>query len=136
MLPVYPVYNADGIYFIKVNAEFDQGNPVQNQDLSAYAQSLTDRPMKGMLTGPVTIMAWSFVRDDVPRAQVADQLGLALRAEVADLEAAGIPVVQVDEPAIRETLPLRLADRPDYLDWSVGAFRLTEYSDTVIMWLP
>ena len=61
---------------------------------SAYAQSLTDRPMKGMLTGPVTIMAWSFVRDDVPRAQVADQLGLALRAEVADLEAAGIPVVQ------------------------------------------
>ena len=91
---------------------------------SAYAQSLTDRPMKGMLTGPVTIMAWSFVRDDIPRAQVADQLALALRAEVADLEAAGIPVVQVDEPAIRETLPLRLADRPDYLDWSVGAFRL------------
>ena len=91
---------------------------------SAYAQSLTDRPMKGMLTGPVTIMAWSFVRDDVPRAQVADQLGLALRAEVADLEAAGIPVVQVDEPAIRETLPLRRADRPAYLEWSVGAFRL------------
>ena len=91
---------------------------------SSYAQSLTGRPMKGMLTGPVTIMAWSFVRDDIPRAQVADQLALALRAEVADLEAAGIPVVQVDEPAIRETLPLRLADRPDYLDWSVGAFRL------------
>ena len=91
---------------------------------SAYAQSLTDKPMKGMLTGPVTIMAWSFVRDDIPRAQVADQLGLALRAEVADLEAAGIPIVQVDEPAIRETLPLRLADRPAYLEWSVGAFRL------------
>ena len=91
---------------------------------SSYAQSLTDKPMKGMLTGPVTIMAWSFVRDDIPRAQVADQLGLALRAEVADLEAAGIPVVQVDEPAIRETLPLRLDDRPDYLEWSVGAFRL------------
>ena len=91
---------------------------------SSYAQSLTDKPMKGMLTGPVTIMAWSFVRDDIPRAQVADQLALALRAEVADLEAAGIPVVQVDEPAIRETLPLRLADRPDYLDWSVGAVRL------------
>ena len=91
---------------------------------SAYAQSLTDKPLKGMLTGPVTIMAWSFVREDIPRAQVADQLGLALRAEVADLEAAGIGVIQVDEPAIRETLPLRRADRPDYLDWSVGSFRL------------
>lgn len=91
---------------------------------SSYAQSLTDKPMKGMLTGPVTIMAWSFVRDDVPRAQVADQLGLALRAEVADLEAAGIGVVQVDEPAIRETLPLRREDRPAYLEWSVGSFRL------------
>ena len=91
---------------------------------SAYAQSLTDRPMKGMLTGPVTIMAWSFVRDDIPRAQVADQLGLALRQEVADLEAAGIGVIQVDEPAIRETLPLRRADRPAYLEWSVGSFRL------------
>ncbi|AYD90724.1 5-methyltetrahydropteroyltriglutamate--homocysteine S-methyltransferase [Actinomyces lilanjuaniae] len=91
---------------------------------SSYAQSLTDRPLKGMLTGPVTIMAWSFVRDDVPRAQVADQLGLALRAEVADLEAAGIGVVQVDEPAIRETLPLRRADREEYLAWSVGSFRL------------
>ena len=91
---------------------------------SAYAQSLTDKPLKGMLTGPVTIMAWSFVRDDVPRAQVADQLGLALREEVADLEAAGIGVIQVDEPAIRETLPLRRADRPAYLEWSVGSFRL------------
>lgn len=91
---------------------------------SAYAQSLTDKPMKGMLTGPVTIMAWSFVRDDLPRAQVADQIGLALRDEVTDLEAAGIPVIQVDEPAIRETLPLRLADRPEYLTWSVGSFRL------------
>ncbi|MCR2052630.1 5-methyltetrahydropteroyltriglutamate--homocysteine S-methyltransferase [Actinomyces bowdenii] len=91
---------------------------------SAYAQSLTDKPLKGMLTGPVTIMAWSFVRDDLPRAQVADQLGLALREEVADLEAAGIGVIQVDEPAIRETLPLRAADRPEYLEWSVGSFRL------------
>ena len=91
---------------------------------SAYAQSLTDKPLKGMLTGPVTIMAWSFVRDDIPRAQVADQLGLALREEVADLEAAGIGVIQVDEPAIRETLPLRRADRPAYLEWSVGSFRL------------
>ena len=91
---------------------------------TSYAQSLTDKPLKGMLTGPVTIMAWSFVRDDVPRAEVADQLGLALRAEVTDLEAAGIAVIQVDEPAIRETLPLRVADRPAYLEWSVGSFRL------------
>ncbi|OKL46784.1 5-methyltetrahydropteroyltriglutamate--homocysteine S-methyltransferase [Boudabousia liubingyangii] len=91
---------------------------------SAYAQSLTEKPMKGMLTGPVTIMAWSFVRDDVPRKQVADQLGLVLRDEIADLEQAGIRVVQVDEPAIRELLPLQSKDRAEYLDWSVGSFRL------------
>ncbi|WP_303324064.1 5-methyltetrahydropteroyltriglutamate--homocysteine S-methyltransferase [Actinomyces radicidentis] len=91
---------------------------------SQYAQSLTDKPVKGMLTGPVTIMAWSFVRDDVPRSLVADELGLALREEVADLESAGIGIIQVDEPAIRETLPLRLADRESYLTWSVGSFRL------------
>ncbi|MBV7411791.1 5-methyltetrahydropteroyltriglutamate--homocysteine S-methyltransferase [Dermabacteraceae bacterium TAE3-ERU27] len=91
---------------------------------SAYAASCSDRPVKGMLTGPVTIMAWSFVRDDVPRREVADQLGLALRGEVADLEEAGIPIIQVDEPAIRELLPLRASQREDYLTWSVGAFRL------------
>lgn len=91
---------------------------------STYAQSLTVKPMKGMLTGPVTIMAWSFVRDDESRAEVADQLGLALRAEIADLNAAGIKIVQVDEPAIRELLPLRAAGREKYLQWSVGAFRL------------
>ncbi|AOZ72984.1 5-methyltetrahydropteroyltriglutamate--homocysteine S-methyltransferase [Boudabousia tangfeifanii] len=91
---------------------------------SAYAASLTDKPMKGMLTGPVTIMAWSFVRDDEEKGQVADQLGLALRDEIADLEEAGINVVQVDEPAIRELLPLRAADRPAYLKWSVDSFRL------------
>lgn len=91
---------------------------------STYAQSLTSKPMKGMLTGPVTIMAWSFVRDDEPKKEVADQLGLALRAEIADLEAAGIKVIQVDEPAIRELLPLREAGREEYLDWSVGSFRL------------
>ncbi|MCV0011500.1 5-methyltetrahydropteroyltriglutamate--homocysteine S-methyltransferase [Mobiluncus mulieris] len=91
---------------------------------SAYAQGLTSKPMKGMLTGPVTIMAWSFVRDDVPRREVADQIGLALRAEIADLEASGIRIIQVDEPAIRELLPLRRAGRAAYLDWSVGAFRL------------
>ncbi|MFK4730058.1 5-methyltetrahydropteroyltriglutamate--homocysteine S-methyltransferase [Agromyces mediolanus] len=91
---------------------------------SAYAQSLTEQHLKGMLTGPVTILAWSFVRDDQPLADTARQVGLALRDEVADLEAAGIRIIQVDEPALRELLPLRRADQPGYLDWSVGAFRL------------
>jgi 5-methyltetrahydropteroyltriglutamate--homocysteine methyltransferase len=91
---------------------------------TTHAQSLTEKPLKGMLTGPVTIMAWSFVRDDVPLAETANQLGLALRDEVADLEAAGIAVVQVDEPALRELLPLRKADQDAYLNWSVGSFRL------------
>ncbi|MDO8143694.1 5-methyltetrahydropteroyltriglutamate--homocysteine S-methyltransferase [Isoptericola sp. 178] len=89
-----------------------------------YAQSLTARPVKGMLTGPVTILAWSFVRDDQPLGDTARQVALALRDEVTDLEAAGTAVVQVDEPALRELLPLRRTDQPAYLDWSVGAFRL------------
>jgi len=89
-----------------------------------FAQSLTDRPVKGMLTGPVTILAWSFVRDDQPLATTADQVALALRDEIADLERAGIGIVQVDEPALRELLPLRRAEHADYLAWSVGAFRL------------
>jgi 5-methyltetrahydropteroyltriglutamate--homocysteine methyltransferase len=91
---------------------------------STYAQSLTSRPVKGMLTGPVTMLAWSFVREDQPRSVTADQVALALRDEVADLEAAGIAIVQVDEPALRETLPLRSAEQKAYLDWAVGAFRL------------
>lgn len=91
---------------------------------SKYAQSLSDRPVKGMLTGPVTILQWSFVRDDQPRAQTCRQIALAIRDEVADLEAAGIKVIQIDEPAIREGLPLRRKDWPEYLDWSVHAFRL------------
>ena len=91
---------------------------------ATYAQSLTDRPVKGMLTGPVTMLAWSFVRDDQPLAETARQVALALRDEIADLEAAGIRIIQVDEPALRELLPLRDADRPAYLDWAVGAFRL------------
>jgi 5-methyltetrahydropteroyltriglutamate--homocysteine methyltransferase len=91
---------------------------------STYAASLTDRPVKGMLTGPVTILAWSFVRDDQPLAATARQVALALRDEVADLEAAGIAVIQVDEPALRELLPLRTTDHAHYLDWSVAAFRL------------
>ena len=90
-----------------------------------YAQSLTDRPLKGMLTGPVTMLAWSFVRDDLPLRETARQVALALRDEVADLDQAGIAVIQVDEPALRETLPLRRQDRADYLAWAVEAFRLT-----------
>lgn len=92
---------------------------------TAYAASLTDKPVKGMLTGPVTILAWSFVRDDLPLGDTADQVALALRDEVTDLEEAGIGVVQVDEPALRELLPLRRADHPGYLDWSVRSFRLS-----------
>jgi 5-methyltetrahydropteroyltriglutamate--homocysteine methyltransferase len=91
---------------------------------SAYTQTLTTKPVKGMLTGPVTILAWSFVRDDQPLGDTANQVALALRDEIADLEAAGIGVIQVDEPALRELLPLKKADQPDYLKWSVGSFRL------------
>lgn len=92
---------------------------------SRYAQSLTKRPMKGMLSGPITMLCWSFVRDDLPRREVALQLALALRDEVCDLEAAGIQVIQIDEPAIREGLPLRRRDWPEYLEWAVCAFRIT-----------
>jgi 5-methyltetrahydropteroyltriglutamate--homocysteine methyltransferase len=91
---------------------------------SSYAQSLTKQPVKGMLTGPVTILQWSFVRDDQPRAETAKQLALAIRDEVRDLEAAGIRVIQIDEPALREGLPLRRADWAAYLQWAVDAFRL------------
>ncbi|MGV8881929.1 MAG: 5-methyltetrahydropteroyltriglutamate--homocysteine S-methyltransferase [Rhodoglobus sp.] len=91
---------------------------------STYTQSLTEKPVKGMLTGPVTILAWSFVRDDQPLRDTANQVALALRDEIADLEAAGIGIIQVDEPALRELLPLKKKDQDDYLDWSVGSFRL------------
>ena len=91
---------------------------------SRYTQSLTSKPVKGMLTGPVTILAWSFVRDDQPLRETANQVALALRDEIEDLEAAGIGIIQVDEPALRELLPLKKADQADYLDWSVGSFRL------------
>ena len=89
-----------------------------------FAQALTEKPVKGMLTGPVTILAWSFVRDDQPLATTANQVALALRDEIADLEEAGIRIIQVDEPALRELLPLKKADQPAYLDWSVASFRL------------
>ena len=89
-----------------------------------YAQSLTDKPVKGMLTGPVTILAWSFVRDDQPLADTAYQIALAIRDETVDLQSAGIAIIQVDEPALREKLPLRDAGKEAYLQWAVGAFRL------------
>ncbi|MEU2296958.1 5-methyltetrahydropteroyltriglutamate--homocysteine S-methyltransferase [Streptomyces antibioticus] len=92
---------------------------------TTYAQSLTSRPVKGMLTGPVTMLAWSFVRDDQPLGDTARQVALALRDEVNDLETAGTSVIQVDEPALRETLPLRAADHAAYLAWATEAFRLT-----------
>ncbi|MER5894489.1 5-methyltetrahydropteroyltriglutamate--homocysteine S-methyltransferase [Streptomyces sp. NPDC001876] len=92
---------------------------------TTYAQSLTDRPVKGMLTGPVTMLAWSFVRDDQSLGDTARQVALALRDEVNDLETSGTSVIQVDEPALRETLPLRVADHAAYLDWATESFRLT-----------
>jgi len=91
---------------------------------STYTATLTEKPVKGMLTGPVTILAWSFVRNDQMLGDTARQVALALRDELADLEAAGIGIIQVDEPALRELLPLRRADQGAYLDWSVGSFRL------------
>ena len=91
----------------------------------SYAQSLTSKPMKGMLTGPVTILNWSFVRDDQPRSVSCKQLALAIRAEVLDLEKAGVSVIQIDEAALREGLPLRKAQWKEYLDWAVAAFRIT-----------
>src|SRR5690606_14514530 len=93
-------------------------------DWSAYAQSLTAKPMKGMLTGPVTMLQWSFMRDDQPRSQTCRQIALALRDEVTDLEKAGIHVIQIDEPAFREGLPLRRGEWQAYLDWAVECFRL------------
>ena len=95
---------------------------------TVHAQSLTDKPMKGMLTGPITILQWSFVRDDQPRATTALQIALAIRDEVADLEAAGIGMIQIDEPAIREGLPLRRSQWDGYLEWATRAFRIAASS--------
>ena len=92
---------------------------------TTFAQSLTDKPMKGMLTGPVTILNWSFVRDDQPRAETCRQLALAIRQEVLDLEQAGVRVIQIDEAALREGLPLRRAQWQSYLDWAVESFRIS-----------
>ena len=92
---------------------------------STYAQSLTGKPVKGMLTGPVTIMKWSFVRDDQPLAETCRQIAFAMRAEVLDLEKAGIGIIQIDEPALREGLPLQRKYWDEYLDWAVECFRIT-----------
>ena len=93
-------------------------------EVATKAQSLTERPVKGMLTGPITILQWSFVRDDLPRSLVALQLALAIRQEVCDLESAGLRVIQVDEPGLREGLPLDPTERQVYLDAAVRAFRV------------
>lgn len=101
---------------------FDEAMTVNE---TKYAQSQTNRPVKGMLTGPITIMNWSFVRDDISREQIAYQLAYALRQEVEALEHAGIGMIQVDEPAVREGLPLKEKDQAEYLTWAVKAFRMT-----------
>jgi 5-methyltetrahydropteroyltriglutamate--homocysteine methyltransferase len=93
-------------------------------DWITYAQSLTDKPVKGMLTGPITILQWSFVRDDQPRSETARQIAFAIREEVCDLEKAGIRIIQIDEPALREGLPLRRSDWREYLQWAVECFKL------------
>ncbi|WP_370680099.1 5-methyltetrahydropteroyltriglutamate--homocysteine S-methyltransferase [Comamonas sp. GB3 AK4-5] len=103
----------------------NHGTKAMTVEWTTYAQSLTDKPMKGMLTGPVTILNWSFVRDDQPRSLSCYQLALAMRQEVLDLEKAGVQVIQIDEAALREGLPLRKSQWKTYLDWAVEAFRIT-----------
>lgn len=95
---------------------------------SSYAQSLTKKPVKGMLTGPVTILQWSFVRNDQPRSTTCKQIALAIRDEVTDLENAGLKIIQIDEPAIREGLPLRKEEWKDYLDWAIESFKISSCS--------
>lgn len=104
--------------------DISRPNPMTLEWIS-YAQSITEKPMKGMLTGPVTILNWSFVRDDQPRSETCYQLALAIREEVLDLERAGISIIQIDEAALREGLPLRKSDWKEYLRWSVECFRIT-----------
>jgi 5-methyltetrahydropteroyltriglutamate--homocysteine methyltransferase len=94
-------------------------------DITTYAQSLTEKPVKGMLTGPVTILHWSFAREDIKPEVIANQIALAIRDEVQDLEKAGIGIIQIDEPAFREGLPIKASGWKSYLDWAVKAFRLS-----------
>jgi 5-methyltetrahydropteroyltriglutamate--homocysteine methyltransferase len=107
----------------------DVSRPVpMTVDWIRYAQSLTKKPMKGMLTGPVTILCWSFVRDDIPRSQVCKQIALAIHDEVHDLEQAGIRIIQIDEAALSEGMPVKERKRAQYFDWAVGSFRLATSS--------
>jgi 5-methyltetrahydropteroyltriglutamate--homocysteine methyltransferase len=110
-----------------VVADIERVKPI-TVEWSTYAQSLTSKQMKGMLTGPVTILCWTFPREDITRKQIADQLALALRDEVSDLQEAGINIIQIDEPAIREGLPLKKRDHKEYLNWAVDAFKISAAS--------
>jgi 5-methyltetrahydropteroyltriglutamate--homocysteine methyltransferase len=105
-------------------ADIRRPRPMTTREFQV-AQALTEKPVKGMLTGPVTILNWSFPRADIPRKDQAMQLALCLRDEVADLESCGCTVIQVDEPALREAMPLRANEKKEYLDWAVDAFRLS-----------
>lgn len=110
-----------------VVADIEREKPI-TVEWSTYAQSLTSKQMKGMLTGPVTILCWTFPREDITRKEIADQLALALRDEVSDLQDAGINIIQIDEPAIREGLPLKRRDHKAYLQWAVDAFKISAAS--------
>ncbi|MEF1248748.1 5-methyltetrahydropteroyltriglutamate--homocysteine S-methyltransferase [Vibrio owensii] len=110
-----------------VVADIEREKPI-TVEWSTYAQSLTSKKMKGMLTGPVTILCWTFPREDITRKEIADQLALALRDEVSDLQDAGINIIQIDEPAIREGLPLKKRDHKAYLQWAVDAFKISAAS--------
>ncbi|MFO8233889.1 MAG: 5-methyltetrahydropteroyltriglutamate--homocysteine S-methyltransferase [Bacteroidales bacterium] len=116
-------YGSRGVKPPIIYGDVERPNPMTVK-WSSYAQSLTDQPVKGMLTGPVTILQWSFARDDQSRKETAYQIALSIRDEVKDLEAAGIKLIQIDEPAFREGLPLRKQDWKDYLNWATKAFRL------------
>ncbi|MGP8307656.1 5-methyltetrahydropteroyltriglutamate--homocysteine S-methyltransferase [Vibrio sp. YIC-376] len=107
-----------------VVADIEREKPI-TVEWSIYAQSLTSKQMKGMLTGPVTILCWTFPREDITRQEIAQQLALALRDEVSDLQDAGINIIQIDEPAIREGLPLKKRDHKSYLEWAVDAFKIS-----------
>ncbi|CAO3646878.1 unnamed protein product [Cunninghamella blakesleeana] len=117
-------YGSRGVKPPVIFADVSRRQPMTIQEI-VYAQSLTKKPIKGMLTGPLTMMKWSFIRDDIPCKDLCLQIALALRDEVLDLESSGIHCIQVDEPALREGLPLRRVDWKKYLDWSVNCFRLT-----------
>ncbi|HIF5645657.1 TPA: 5-methyltetrahydropteroyltriglutamate--homocysteine S-methyltransferase [Vibrio parahaemolyticus] len=110
-----------------VVADIEREKPI-TVEWSTYAQSLTSKQMKGMLTGPVTILCWTFPREDITRQEIAQQLALALRDEVSDLQDAGINIIQIDEPAIREGLPLKKRDHKAYLEWAVNAFKISAAS--------